>query len=107
MNAFSLFDHIKFDEHRPHAEPVSVGKDSRALLFCLRAGQILKEHNAPHSPVNILVLKGQGMFSGGDRREQQLGPNALVVIAPGEGHTIRALNEDLVFVAILHGAQPA
>jgi quercetin dioxygenase-like cupin family protein len=104
MNTFLLVEHVKFDEHRPRAEPVFVGKDSRALLFCLRAGQSVKEHNAPHSPVNIVVLKGHGMFAGGDKKESLLGSNALVVIGPGEDHTIRAVDEDLVFLVILHGA---
>lgn len=85
-------------------ERVFVGKDSRALLFCLRAGQSVKEHNAPHSPVNIVVLKGHGLFAGGDKKESLLGPNALLVIAPGESHTIRAVDEDVVFLVILHGA---
>ncbi len=44
------------------------------------------------------------MFAGGDGREHELGPNALVVLNPGENHVIRALDDDLVFVAILHGS---
>lgn len=68
---------------------------------------MVREHQAPHSPVYIVVLKGQGMFTGPNGEEQQLGPNALIIFEAGENHTIRALDEDLVFVTFLHGAPGA
>ncbi len=107
MKTIQLFDHIQFNESNPHSEPLHVDANGRALLFALRPGQAVREHNAPHSPVNIVVLKGQGVFTGGDKKESLLGPNSLLIIAPGENHTIRAIGEDLVFLIILHGAPGA
>ena len=104
MKAIQLFDHVRFNESNPHSEPLHVDANGRALLFALRPGQTVREHNAPHSPVNIVVLKGHGFFAGGDKKESLLGPNTLLLIAPGESHTIRAVDEDLVFLLILHGA---
>ncbi len=104
MKTIQLFDHILFNESNSHSEPLNVDANGRALLFTLRPGQTVREHNAPHSPVYIVVLKGHGFFAGGDKTESLLGPNTLLVIAPGEDHAIRAVDEDLVFLAILHGA---
>jgi hypothetical protein len=50
------------------------------------------------------VLKGHGLFAGGDGAENQFGPNTLLIFDPGEDHTIRAMDEELVFVVLLHGA---
>lgn len=104
MKTIQILDHIRFNESAPHSEPLHVDATGRALLFALRPGQVVREHNAPHSPVNVVVLQGHGYFAGGDQIETLLGPNALMVIAPGENHSIRAADEDLVFLIILHGA---
>jgi quercetin dioxygenase-like cupin family protein len=104
MKTIHLLDSFIFNETHAHSEPLHVDVHGRALLFALRPGQTVKEHNAPHSSVNIVVLKGQGFFAGNDKTESLLGPNTLLVIAPGEDHTIRAGDEDLVFLAILQGA---
>ena len=106
MNTYNLLENIIFNETQPHAEPLQVEKHGRVLRFALEPQQEVKRHNAPHSPVNIVVLKGQGMFAGGDGVEHLLGPNQLLVIAPGEMHHIRSLDEDLVFLVILHGVLP-
>ena len=76
----------------------------RALLFALRPGQAIKEHNVPLSPVYFVVLKGRGMCAGGDGQEHSIEPNALVVLNPGENHSVRALDEDLIFLMVLHGS---
>jgi quercetin dioxygenase-like cupin family protein len=68
---------------------------------------MVREHQAPHSPVYIVGLKGQGMFAGADGNEKLFGPNTLIIFEAGENHSIRALDEDLVFVAFLHGAPGA
>jgi hypothetical protein len=44
------------------------------------------------------------MFSGADGKEEQYGPDTLITFDASENHSIRALNEDLVFLAFLHGA---
>lgn len=87
--------------------PLFVDKAGRVLCFTLRPGQSLKQHSAPSSPLYLVVLKGQGMFAGGDGKEHKLGPHALVVLDRGEAHSIRALDEDLVFVGFMHGQKTA
>jgi quercetin dioxygenase-like cupin family protein len=104
MKTLHLLEALKFKESEPHAEPLHVDKMGRVLLFGLRPGQSVREHNAPSSPVYIVVLKGSGMFAGGDGVERRLAASDMLVINPGETHAIRALDEDLAFVAVLHGS---
>ncbi len=103
MKATSLLENLKFGAKDAHAEPVHTDRKGRAILFTLTPGQSIREHNAPSSPFFVVVLKGQGVFAGGDGKEQTCGPNTLLVFDAGENHAIRAL-EDLVFIGILHGA---
>ena len=104
MKEMQVLDDVKFSTKRAQAEPLYVDRNGRIMRFELAPGQTIKEHNAPDSPLYLVVLKGQGMFAGGDGQERQVGPNSLLVFEPGENHTIRALNENLVFVGFLHGA---
>ena len=104
MKSLQLLENLEFHENNPYAQPLHVEKTGRVLRFTLRPGQSVKEHNAPDSPLYIVVVKGQGMFAGGDGVQEQFGPNSLLIFDPGENHTIRALDEELVFVAFLHGA---
>jgi quercetin dioxygenase-like cupin family protein len=103
MLSISLNDNWVFNDTNPYAEPLFVAKDGRILRFSLKPGQSVREHTAPHSPVYIVVLKGYGLFSGGDTAEQSFGPGTLLVFDVGEAHAIRAVDEELVFVAFLHG----
>jgi len=103
MRTLHLLDELKFRESEPVAEPLFVDKDGRILRFCLQPHQRIAEHTVPNSPFYVVVLKGQGMFSDGKGEEIQLGPNSLMVFDPGENHSVRALDEELVFVGFLHG----
>jgi quercetin dioxygenase-like cupin family protein len=103
MKSLQLLEQLNFHDKNPYAEPVHVDKVGRVLRFTLKPGQQVIEHNAPESPVYLLVLKGHGLFAGGDGQEQSFGPSTLLIFGPGENHTIRAVAEELVFVAILHG----
>lgn len=103
MKTFVLFEDVIFNEANPHAEPLHVDRNGRILRFALQPGQVVREHNAPHSPVNIIVLQGNGLFSGDDGQEQKLGPHTMILFNPGENHVIKALDEPLIFVLILHG----
>ncbi len=107
MRTMNLLDELQFHEHDPYAEPLYVDQAGRILRFTLLPGQIIKEHNAPKSPFYIVVLKGHGLFAGGDGQEQRFGPQALLVFDPGENHQIRAEDEELVFVGFLHGVEAA
>lgn len=102
MNTLTLLGGLEFDEERPRAEPLLVRGSGRVLRFALKPYQRVSEHCAPHSPVHIVVLKGHGKFAGADGREELLGPDDLAVFGAGERHTVRALDEALVFVAFLH-----
>jgi quercetin dioxygenase-like cupin family protein len=104
MKTTNLLEGVQFGDSEAHAEPLYVDKLGRAIRFALKPGQSLKEHNAPTSPLYIVVVKGKGMFAGGDGTEQLLGANSLLILDPKENHAIRALNEELVFVTFLHGA---
>ena len=104
MKTTNLMEGIQFNENDAHAEPLYVDKDGRAIRFALKPGQAIKEHHASNSPFYAVVLKGQGMFAGGDGKEIKCIPNTLLLFDPNENHTIRALNEELVFVGFLHGA---
>ncbi len=104
MKSASLLGNLKFGDADPHAEPIYSAKVGRAILFTLRPGQSIREHNAPSTPLFVVVLRGEGVFAGSDGIEHTYGPNMLLVFDPGENHFIRAVSEELVFVGILHGA---
>ena len=104
MKTEKLTENWEFNDKNPYAQPLFVSHDGRILRFALRPGQSVREHQAPHSPVYVVVLKGQGMFAGADGKEQKLGPNELIIFEAGENHSMRALDEDLVFVTFMHGA---
>src|SRR5512136_2225977 len=104
MKTDQLMEGWEFHDKNPYAQPLFASHDGRILRYALRPGQSVREHQAPHSPVYIVVLKGQGMFAGADGKEQQLGPDTLIILDAGETHSIRALKEDLVFVTFMHGA---
>lgn len=103
MKTTHLLENLEFRDKDPYAQPLFVDKTGRVLRFTLLPGQSIKQHNAPDSPFYIVVLKGQGIFAGGDGQEQQCGPNSLLVFDVAENHTVRALDEELVFVGFLHG----
>ena len=106
MESVNLFDHLLFNDKGPHAEPLHVDRNGRAILFTLKPNQTIREHNAPSSPFYAIVLSGYGIFTGGDGGEQKVGPNTLLHFDPAEQHTIHAL-EELVFAGFLHGAPGA
>lgn len=106
MDAIDLFDNCQFDQKGPHADPLHVDRNGRAILFTLKPGQTIREHNAPSSPFYVVILRGRGIFTGGDGVEQTVGPNTLLVFDPGEPHVVQAV-EELVFIGFLHGAPGA
>ncbi|MCO6451472.1 MAG: cupin domain-containing protein [Caldilineales bacterium] len=107
MLTAQLFDDLKFGDENPNAEPLYVDEFGRVIRFALRPGQTIREHRAPHSPFYVVVLKGQGVFTGADGADQRVGPNDLLVFDQGEIHSVRALDEDFIFVGFLHGAPAA
>jgi quercetin dioxygenase-like cupin family protein len=106
MKSTNLMINWKFNDKDPHAEPLHVSPDGRAILFTLKPSQSIREHNAPSSPFYVVILSGKGVFAGQDGKEQTFGPHTLLVFEPAENHSIRAL-ENLIFVGFLHGAPGA
>ena len=106
MKVTNLLENLTFESKDSHAEPLHVDTQGRAILFTLKPEQSIREHNAPSSPFFVVVLKGQGVFTGSDGVEHACGPNTLLVFDVGEQHAIRAIDE-LVFVGFLHGAPGA
>ncbi len=104
MKSIQLLSNVEFSEKRAEAEALYVDRNGRIIRFELEPGQSIKEHNAPDSPFYAVVLQGTGMFAGGNGQEERFGPNALLIFQPGENHSIRALDEKLIFVGFLHGA---
>jgi quercetin dioxygenase-like cupin family protein len=103
MRTEQLLERLEFHDAHPYSEPLFVDVHGRILRFTLKPGQSIAEHNAPHSPFYVVVLQGHGVFSGSDGKEQQFGPNTLLIFEPAENHLIRALDENLVFVGFLQG----
>jgi len=103
MRTVQLLEQLEFRDDHAYSDPLFVDAHGRILRFTLKPGQSIAEHNAPGSPFYIVVLQGHGVFSGGDGKEQSVGPNALLVFDPAENHAIRALDESLVFVGFLQG----
>ena len=102
MRTLKLLEDVEFHPDRVTAVPLLVAESGRVLRFALQPRQVLAEHRAASSPVHIVVVRGEGLFSGDDGEEERLGPGSMVVFEEGEMHRVRALDEDLVFVAILH-----
>jgi quercetin dioxygenase-like cupin family protein len=107
MRAEQLLEKLEFHDDDPYAQPLFVDQHGRIIRFMLKPGQSITKHNAPHSPFYLVVLQGQGVFSGGDGQEQQFGPNTLLVFDMAEDHSVRALDENLIFVGFLQGVQTA
>ncbi len=107
MQSINLLDNETFNDKHSHAEPLHVDKEGRVILFTLKPGQTIAEHQAPSSPFYVVILSGQGVFTSGDGAEHTVGPNTLLVFEPGEKHSVRALNENLAFVGFLHGVAQA
>jgi quercetin dioxygenase-like cupin family protein len=106
MKSINLFENWQFSDKGAHAEPLHVDKNGRAILFTLHPEQTIRAHNVPSSPFFVMILEGQGSFTGGDGVERVVGPNTLLVFEPGEQHAVRAVDH-LVFVGFLHGAPGA
>ncbi|MBZ0301608.1 MAG: hypothetical protein K8J31_17815 [Anaerolineae bacterium] len=103
MKSEQLLDNLEFHESVPFAQPLFVHKDGRILRWILKPGQEITEHSVPHSPFFVVILQGHGMFSVRGEQAQEFGPNSLLIFSPGEAHTVRALDEALIFIGFLQG----
>lgn len=103
MRATDLLKNLEFHDSHPYAQPLYVDEDGRVIRFMLQPGQSIAEHDAPSSPFYVVVIKGRGLFAGADGVEHEFGPHSVLIFQKGETHTVRALEEELVFVGFLHG----
>jgi quercetin dioxygenase-like cupin family protein len=94
---------VVFNEKQPHAQSLHTNQEARALRFAFLPEQSIRAHKASHSPIHLIILKGKGVFAGKDGLERECGPGMMVVFDAGETHTVRALEEELVFVSIYNG----
>ena len=104
MKSERLLEDLEFHQSVPFAQPLFVRNDGRILRWMLKRGQSITEHTVPYSPFYVVVLKGRGMFSANGEEEQEFGPNSLLMFDPGETHTVRALDEPLIFIGFLQGS---
>jgi len=104
MESLNLMEGIKFNDSHPIAQPIHVDKNGRLLQLALKPGQELKEHSSPSSPVYLLVLKGEGVFKDESGSEATAGPGSILIYDVNEKHSVKAGDQELVFVAILHGS---
>ncbi|MDX2076693.1 MAG: hypothetical protein SFZ02_09705 [bacterium] len=101
MKSTHLLEELEFHDLAPFAEPLLVDKDTRILRWMFKPGQGIDEHTLPNSTLYLVILKGRGIFSSNGEAEQEFGANTLVTFKTDEPHTVRALDEGLVFVAFL------
>src|SRR5688572_25018789 len=101
MKSHQLLENLEFHDQVPFAQPILVDQNSRILRWMLKPGQQIAEHKVPDSPFYVIVLKGRGIFAGNDAQEQEYGPHSLLIFEHGELHSVRALDEDLIFVSFL------
>ncbi len=106
METYQLLANLEVTHRgdKAHAQALYADHNGRALRWTLLPGQSVQPSTSPSSPVYLVVLQGSGYFAGEDGSEQKLGPNEMAVFAPNESHTARTEAEELVFIAILHGA---
>lgn len=103
MELFRLMKNIEFaDGDHGHAQVLYADANSRALRFSLRKGQKIDNFH-PHSPVQVFVLQGTGVFEG-KNGYQTATHNTLILFSEDEEFSVKAANEDLIFVAVMHGS---
>jgi quercetin dioxygenase-like cupin family protein len=101
MKSKHLLEDLEFFDSQPFAQPLLVDQDIRILRWTFKPGQQIAEHKVPDSPFYVIILKGRGVFSGQVGQEQEYGPDSLIIFEQGELHTVRALDEELVFISFL------
>jgi len=100
MRTFDLNEDIEFNETNAHAESLHSNDEGRALRFAFLPGQRLEPFSAPHSPVHLIIMQGRGMFAGADGAEHECSEGMMIIFDAGEMHTVRAVDEKLMYIAI-------
>jgi quercetin dioxygenase-like cupin family protein len=98
MKPVHLLKNLEFHDQHPNAQHLSTEHNVRVTRFMLRPGQSVRQHQSVNTPVCVLVVKGKGMFAGQFSKEEEFGPNSLLMFDAGDVYSFRALDEDLVCV---------
>lgn len=105
MKANHLLVDLTFRDSAPIAQPLLVDQHSRILRWMLKPGQQIEEHKVPDSPFYVVVVQGRGLFAGQNGIAEEYGPGSLLLFEQNEAHTVRALDEELVFVSFLKSVE--
>lgn len=105
MKSKQLLEDLEYHDSLPFAQPILVDHNSRILRWMFKPGQEIAQHKVPDSPFYVVILKGSGIFAGADGQEQEYGPDSLLIFEQGELHTVRALDEGLIFVSFLQSTE--
>ena len=103
MDLFKLMKNLEYsDGESGHAQVLYADASSRVLRFTLKKGQKV-ENFYPHSPLQIIILKGSGVFES-KNGYQTATYNTLIHFAEDEQFSVKSENEELIFIAIMHGS---
>jgi mannose-6-phosphate isomerase-like protein (cupin superfamily) len=92
---------IRFSDDKMQKIPVFDSEKYFCDLYCLKPGQDQRIHSHTESDKIYFVVRGKGTFHIAGR-EQELGPDEIVVARPGEPHGVRnATTEDLVLLVFM------
>lgn len=104
MKIINPNEKISFNKEHAIADPLFINKNNRLLRFSLLPCQSIKEHKSPSSPVLISIIKGRGLLWGEDGEKKQIDTNLIIIFTQNETHGISVLDEEQVFLALLHGS---
>ena len=100
MRTIELLKGVEFDERNPHAQLLHGNEEGRVFRFAFLPGQSLEPHQAPSSPIHLIIIKGKGVFTGDDGIERECSEGMMVAFDAGETHSVRALDEELILVSV-------
>lgn len=86
------------------AASLARGDDMTVVLTVVRAGELVREHEAP-GPVSVIVLSGRVRF-GTEEEELVLGAHEMVSFAGDVTHSVEAV-EDSAFLIVIGGRSGA
>lgn len=90
----------KFNDDKPHKEPLWKGDTSGMNLIGLKPGQEIKPH--VHKGDHIwIIMEGCGEFLSAEGKSQPVYKGNIAIVPAGEEHGMRNdTNENLVFASI-------
>jgi len=100
MELYNLKDRARFQERGPYNDLIHDMYTFRMIVFNFEPGQELPVHHHPaDSEVALLVLEGEGFFTGG-KEDLPARPGSLLICKVEEPHGIRANTRMRVLVTI-------